>query len=109
MKSLSESENYYKWVGTLTNPKDERNDGAGRLEKLLGDTRSSCHVIGIRYGLQNQKDVSSKHLLLEMGETFIWILVENLGNDTYLMEKMQQTNQRFLNLMRAQDRKKNYV
>ena len=45
--SISESDKYFEWVGTVTKPKDERNYQVGKLEKWLGDTRASYHVIGI--------------------------------------------------------------
>ena len=39
MKTRSESEKYFEWVGTITNPKYERNYQVGKLEKWLGDTK----------------------------------------------------------------------
>ena len=33
MNSLSESEKYFDWVGTVTNTKDERNYQDGNMEK----------------------------------------------------------------------------
>ena len=54
MKRLSESEKAFEWVGTVTNPKYERNYQVGKLENWLGDTRSIFHVIGTRDGLQKK-------------------------------------------------------
>ena len=55
MNIPNESEKYIKWLRSVTNPKYEHNYQVGKVEKWLGDTGASCHVVGISDRLQNQK------------------------------------------------------
>ena len=67
VKIINESDEYFEWVVTVANPKDERNYQVIKLGKWLGYTGASYHVIGTRGGIYNQKYGSSKNVIVGYG------------------------------------------
>ena len=64
---INESDEYFEWVVTVANPRDERNYQVIKLGKWLGYTGASFHVIGTRGEIYNQKYGSSNNVIVGYG------------------------------------------
>ena len=67
-KKLSNNKKYFEWVVSVTKEMKEEEKRIGELEKWLGNTGASCHVVASTEELKNQKEDQVPNIVVGNGK-----------------------------------------